>query len=174
MRSCADHKTSVAPEVCNGERVSECIGIFEWETPARGERATVVDEAIVIPDPAKDPGVDHTSWTEPSTANMYVGDSAAGDADIEDLDSVSRDAVGERGGSALVEGDVIGRAWLTNSICYMVIGLHISLNSKQNQHIQKNISRARGTMEDALYCNLEIKGSSRVIIPKLEKKIHQK
>lgn len=137
MRSCADHKTLVAPEVCNGERVSECIRIFEWETPAGGERATVVDKAIVIPDPAKDPGVDHTSWTEPSTANMYVGDSAAGDADIEDLDSVGRDAVGERGGSALVEGDVIGRAWLTNSICYMVIGLHISLNSKQNQHIQE-------------------------------------
>lgn len=41
---------------------------------------------------------------------MYIGDGAAGDADIEDLDCVGRDAVGERGGGALVEGDCTGGA----------------------------------------------------------------
>lgn len=67
---------------------------------------------------------------------MYIGDGAAGDADIEDLDCVGRDAVRERGGGALVEGDCTGGARVANPICYMVIGLHI-LRLKQNQETKE-------------------------------------
>ena len=69
------------------------IGVLEGEAVAGAEGGTVVDEAVVEPDPPEYSRVDEAGGAEPPAADVDVGDGAAREANVQYLYGVRRYAV---------------------------------------------------------------------------------
>ena len=81
----------------NRKGVTEAVGILEREAFTGAKSLPIVDKAVIIADSPKHSWIDQPGRAEPTAAEVNVGDAAARDANVEDLDRVRRNTIGKWG-----------------------------------------------------------------------------